>query len=228
MKLLRVEQIADGTFAFHFERPEGFEFVAGQFVEIALEELSPSDPFRSFSIASAPCEPDIIIATRVRDSSFKQALRSLTPGIDIQVEGPYGKFVLREGDGLPHVLIAGGIGITPFRSMIVQAAADGSRAPILLFHANRDAAGAPFSAEMVSLGERESGFRFIPTLTRPSEGWTGEKGYVDVEMLARYVDIGSAMFHISGPPAMVQSTKEMLAVAEVPADRIFAESFQGY
>jgi ferredoxin-NADP reductase len=228
MKLLRAEQIADGTFAFSFERPEGFEFIAGQFVEIALEDLSPSDPFRSFSIASAPCESDMMIATRLRHSGFKQTLHSITPGLDVQVDGPYGRFGLREDDGLPHVLIAGGIGITPFRSMIVEAATKGMREPILLFHANRDPSGAPFSAEMTGLSEGESDFQFVPTLTRPAADWSGETGYVDVAMLSRYVDIANAKFYVSGPPAMVRSAIVMLGTAEVAKDRIFHESFEGY
>jgi ferredoxin-NADP reductase len=228
VKLTGVEQVADGTFAYYFERPEGFEFVPGQFVEIALEELSPSDPFRSFSIASAPCEPRIMIATRSRDSSFKQALRSITPEAEVQVDGPYGRFVLRE-DGSPlRVMIAGGIGITPFRSMIVQSVQGEQSSPIALFHANRDIAGSPFAEEMMSLSERQSGFQFIPTLTRAAEGWNGERGYVDAAMLARHVDLSTALFYISGPPAMVQSTMEMLSNAQVAADRILSESFEGY
>lgn len=227
MKFQGSEQIAEGTFAYYFERPEGFQFVAGQFIEMSLVESSPADPFRSFSIASAPSESHVMIATRLRDSAFKQALRSMKPGLDLPIEGPYGRFTLRENDGLSKVLIAGGIGVTPFRSMIVEASRRGMRSPILLVHANRDLAGIPFAHEMGRLSDTNPEFRFVPTLTRPSESWSGETGYVDIAMLSRYVDIENAEFYVSGPPAMVQSAIEMLSIATTK-DRIFSEAFEGY
>lgn len=228
MRLTAVEEIASGTRAYYFERPADFDFVAGQFVEMSLEDMAPSDPFRSFSIASAPSESHLMIATRSRDSAFKQALSALAPASEVQIDGPYGKFGLRDDARLAHVLIAGGIGITPFRSMLIQAAAAGGLESLLLFHANRDISGAPFTDEMARLSQQAPGFRFIPTLTRPSEGWNGETGYVDAAMLSRYVDSNEAIFYVSGPPAMVQSTRKMLADIAVPADRIASESFEGY
>jgi len=227
MKLIKKEEVANGTFAFLFERPSRFEFIPGQFIEVALEEGSPSDPFRSFSIASAPCEEHLMIATRIRDSAFKQALSSLAPGTEVQIDGPYGRFGLR-GDASCHVLISGGIGVTPFRSIVIQAADERTRGNIVLFHASRDVGGAPFHEEMTDLGGRGFGFQFVPAMTRPSEGWLGETGYVDAAMLARYADLSSAMYYISGPQAMVESTRDMLLKVPVASDRIVTEAFEGY
>jgi ferredoxin-NADP reductase len=227
MKLIKKEEVADGTFAFLFERPRRFEFIPGQFVEVTLEEASPTDPFRSFSIASAPCEEHLMIATRIRDSAFKQALSSMAPGAEVQIDGPYGRFGLR-GDAGCHVLISGGIGVTPFRSIVVQAANERTRGSMVLFHANRDLEGAPFHQEMTGLSAGGFGFQFVPTVTRPSEGWLGETGYVDASMLSRYLDLSSAMYYISGPEAMVKSTRDMLLKIPVASDRIVTEAFEGY
>ena len=228
MKLTRVEEVATGTSAYYFERPASFSFVPGQFVEVLLEDDSPADSVRSFSIASSPSEPDLMFATRSRDSAFKLALRSLSPGRDVEIDGPYGSLALRTDAGLPHVFIAGGIGITPFRSILVEAAAAGSQEPMVLFHANRDVAGAAFFSEMTYLGQRSPAFRFIPTLTRPSPGWEGETGYIDAAMLRRHLDPAQAVYYVSGPLAMVEATLALLGSIGVPGDRVRSETFEGY
>jgi ferredoxin-NADP reductase len=229
LKLTRIEEVATGTLAYYFERPVDFAFTPGQFVEVTLATAAEPEAFHSFSIASAPCEPELMIATRNRESGFKQAMRLLATGTDVQIDGPYGRFVLLEQHaGTPHVFIAGGIGITPFRSIVTQSASDGTSTPLLLFHANRDVAGAPFQEEMLRLQEAAPSFRFVPTLTRPGDGWQGERGYVDAAMISRYVEPQRAIYYVSGPPAMVASTRAMLAETGIANSRILYEAFEGY
>ena len=228
MRLKRVEEIASGTLAYYFERPASFHFVAGQFVELSLKEQAPDDPYRSFSIASCPSEPDLMIATRNRDSQFKQALRSLPEGSEVQIDGPYGKLHHMPGGGLHHVFIAGGIGITPFRGIMIEVAAHPGPEPLTLFYANRELEDGAFLDELTQLTSETTVFRLVVTLTRPTPGWAGERGYIDGPMLARYVDPLEAQYYVSGPEAMVAATKMMLAGLGVPAGRVQSETFSGY
>src|SRR5690242_7897259 len=95
VKLIRKEPVADGTMAFHFEKPAGFEFRAGQFGDITLlnpPETDSEGDTRGFSIAAAPYEPDLMFATRLRDTAFKRVLRNLPDGSEVKLDAPYGDF----------------------------------------------------------------------------------------------------------------------------------------
>src|SRR6266550_1208147 len=115
VRLLRHEAAAWETRTFYFERPLGFRFTAGQSIEIALpvSDAPESDRIHTFSICSAPFENHLAITTRLRDSPFKRTLRLLTQDDTVEVEGPYGKFVVTQKTPRPIVFLVGGVGITP-------------------------------------------------------------------------------------------------------------------
>ena len=118
-KLRGREQVAHGTMAFHFDKPAGFKFKAGQAIDVVLLEASGTDPQsarHTFSIVSAPFENELVVATRMRDSAFKRALGALPIGASIAIEGPFGSLSLHNDRARPALFIAGGIGITPIRS----------------------------------------------------------------------------------------------------------------
>src|ERR671931_1298207 len=123
--LRRREQVAEGTLAFYFEKPAGFSHEAGQNAMFTLIEPPQEDaagPSRTFTIASAPHEPELMIATRMRDTAFKRHLGSAPIGTRVQLDGPAGVMVLHEDASRPAVFLAGGIGITPFLAMARDAA----------------------------------------------------------------------------------------------------------
>lgn len=116
--------IADCTIAVHLERPVGFKFKAGQYVDVTLlnpSEMDSQGAVRSFSIASAPYEDGLVVATRMRESAFKRVFAALPPGSELKLEGPMGSFTLHQNPAKAAVFLAGGIGITPFRSIVRQA-----------------------------------------------------------------------------------------------------------
>ena len=231
VKLKRRAVVASGTESFLFERPPRFDFTAGQFLEMTLAVAPPEDDLRSFSISSAPCEPELMITTRLRDSAFKQALRELQPGAEVQIAGPYGSFVLKSDAPRPLVFVAGGIGITPIRSILTQAAFDADLRETFLFYSNRRAEEAAFVEELARMESRPSGLRLVSTLTgaeATNEGWAGEQGRVDLDMIARYVDPAAATFYVSGPPAMVSGLRDVLAGSGIERGRIRIERFDGY
>src|SRR5207248_1617875 len=135
------------TMAFHFERPAGFEFRAGQTVDLTLIDPPETDSegnTRTFSIASAPQERDLFIATRMRGSAFKRVLASVPLGTAIEAEGPMGSFTLHHNLTKPAVFLTGGIGITPFRSIILDATARKLAQQLWLFYSNNRPEDAAF------------------------------------------------------------------------------------
>jgi ferredoxin-NADP reductase len=141
------EQVAEGTVAFHFEKPAGFEFRAGQAMDVTLLDPPESDSegnTRTFSIASAPFESELMTATRMRDTAFKRSLSKVPLGTPVKVDSATGSLTLHKNSAKPAVFLAGGIGITPFHSIVRQA--DRERLPhqLYLFYSNRRPEDAAF------------------------------------------------------------------------------------
>lgn len=234
-KLTRSEEVAEGTMAFHFTRPAGFAFRAGQSVDITLLNPPVTDAkgnTRAFSIASPPFGDQLTIAARMTDSAFKRVLRQAPPGLEVQVEGPSGSFTLHKNAAKPAVLLAGGIGITPFLSMVRQAAIDKTQQQIYLFYSNRRPEDSPFLERLSASTTENSAFHFIPTMTamaRSRRTWAGETGAINREMLLRHVpDPAGPIYYIAGPVAMVGAMRNMLTALGVDEDDIRTEEFSGY
>ncbi|MEO6985277.1 MAG: FAD-dependent oxidoreductase [Paralcaligenes sp.] len=127
VKLMKKETVAEGTMAFYFAKPQGFEFRAGQFADYTLIDPPETDDegnTRGFSLVQAPFESDLVAATRMRDTAFKRVLKNLPIGAELKLDAPYGDFTLHKTESMPAVFIIGGIGVTPVRSMIAQATHD--------------------------------------------------------------------------------------------------------
>jgi ferredoxin-NADP reductase len=229
------EEIAEGTMALHLEKPSGFEFRPGQSIDLTLINPPESDSqgnSRAFSIASAPCEKDLLIATRIRDTAFKRTMQALPTGTSLKVDGPFGYFTLHRSPTRAAVFLAGGIGITPFLSMVRQAAHDQLSQQLYLFYSNRRPEDAAFLEVLAQLTKTNSRFHFIPSMSEMEKShreWTGETGPIDQEMLNRYLPaLLGPMYYVAGPPAMVAAMRQMLATAGVDEDDIRTEEFSGY
>lgn len=230
-KLLAREKEAEGTTTFHFERPAGFQFKAGQAIYLTLPASVGADSkgrMRTFSLSSSPHDPDLTITTRVGNSAFKKALQALPLGSDIEFAGPYGDMVLEETR--PAVFIAGGIGITPFRSMIRDSFERGLRQRMVLFYSVRNAEDAAFVSELKALAEHHPRFELMPIITGLGEvpsAW--QHGKITNEMIARHSgDLAGQIFYVAGPPTMVESVKLMLLTSGVARTDLHIEEFTGY
>ena len=165
IKLKSKLEVAAGTTAFYFEKPPGFTYTAGQFVELTLIDPSETDAegnTRAYSIASAPYEADLCFATRMRDTAFKRVLGSLPIGSEVTMDGPFGNFLMPSNPDTMAVFLIGGIGITPVRSMLLQALHDRKPNQTFLFYSNRTPADAAFLQELHELSGKNPFLSFIP------------------------------------------------------------------
>jgi len=124
VKLKGRREIASGTMAFHFEKPGGFSYKAGQFGDFTLVNPPETDAegnTRAFTLASAPCEGDLMVATRIRDTAFKRVLKTMALETEILLNAPDGSLTLHSDARIPAVFLSGGIGVTPVRSIVLQA-----------------------------------------------------------------------------------------------------------
>jgi Flavodoxin reductases (ferredoxin-NADPH reductases) family 1 len=233
--LLSRETVAERTMAFRFAKPADWSYRAGQFVDITLRDPPETDVegnTRGFSISSAPREHVIMITTRLRDTAFKRVLQHVPLGTEVKVEGPFGDLRLHHADR-PAVLLAGGIGITPFRSILVETLGGGSLPyRVVLFHANRRPEDAPFADEFRALARTDPNLTFVPTMTAmagSTQHWGGEQGHIDAAMLQRpLAGVAHPIHYIAGPPGMVQALRTMLVTSGVHGDDIRTEEFTGY
>ncbi len=227
--------VAEGTMAFYFDKPPQFAFTSGQFVDLTLPHPSETDAegdTRAFSIASAPQESTLMVATRLRDTAFKRELQRMPLGSTVRMEGPFGKLVLHADQTRPAVFLAGGIGITPFRSMVVQAAMQRSQHPMVLFYSNRRPEDAPFLEELQSLQVKNPHYRFVGTMTEPgksSRPWQGETGFLNAALLSKHLGtVEKPIYYVVGPPGMVGALRTMLKEAHIEDSDIRTEKFVGY
>jgi ferredoxin-NADP reductase len=234
-KLKERKEVAEGTMAFRFEKPSGWAFKAGQYLDMTLLDPSETDSegnVRSFSIASAPHEDTLMVATRMRDTAFKRVLRTMPLGTAVKIEGPSGDLILQNDFTRTAAFLAGGIGITPFRSIVHWAAKDKLSNRIVLFYSNRRPEDAPFLAELQSLERDNPKYKIIASMTemeKSQQPWNGETGLINQEMLGRHLKgATSPIYYIAGPPAMVKGLHEMLSKAGIIDDDIRAEEFGGY
>lgn len=232
--LLQREDVAEGTLAFHFSRPDGFTFKPGQAIDLVLDApgLSGDATRHAFSLVCAPSENELIIATRMRDSAFKRALGALPVGAKVAVDGPFGSLTLHNKVARPACFIAGGIGITPFMSMLRHAAGQQSNHRLALLYSNRRPEDAAFLAELQQLARRNPDFRLVATMTgmeKSAASWEGETGVIDAGLLGRVLaDLPSAIVYLAGPPGMVEAMRAALEKAGFDGDDVRSEEFHGY
>jgi ferredoxin-NADP reductase len=233
-QVLEIHDETPSTKTFRFERPDvPFTFRPGQFMAVRLGDVTdPRGDSRSFSISSSPTDKDgVTVTTRLGPSPFKQRLFRLREGEEVNLWGPFGNFVLEPTH--PAVFLGGGIGVTPFRSMIRFAAAQRRDQQVVLLYSSRTAEEIVYRHEFEELAHRWSSFRPVLCVSRPTESkeqWSGRTGHVDAalirEELARLRD---PVCYICGPPDMVQELHRRLREElDTPPSQIRTELFNGY
>ena len=234
-RLLNRAEVAEGTMVFQFEKPPGFVFKPGQSADLTLlnpPETDSEGNVRTFSIASAPFEDKLMFATRMRDTAFKRSLKKMPLGTAVKMDAAIGSFTLHKNSAKPAVFLAGGIGITPFSSILRQADHDHAPHKLYLFYSNRRPEEAPFLEVLQNLEKTNPKFSFVATMTdtpRSKKTWNGETARINKEMLSKYLnDLRGPIYYIAGPPAMVSGLKTVLVESGVDEDDIRTDEFAGY
>ena len=229
-------EVAEGTMAFVFDRPNGFDFTAGQYVNLILPNPPHTDAGgnrRTFSIASPPHETaGLRVATRMTGSAMKRSLAEVSLGTPVEILGPAGSFTLHPDGSVPAVFIAGGIGITPFRSMLHDAVRRRLPHRITLIYSNRTPEGAAFHEEFVQLAETCPSLMYVPTMTQADksrQAWSGERRYVNADFLRDHIgNLSAPIFYLAGPPGLVAGLSKVVIEAGADASRVRSEEFAGY
>jgi len=227
--------VAKGTLMVTFELVDGeVDWTPGEYFWVELLDPPYEDEKgsrRHITVVTSPTEGGALgLATRLRDSAFKRSLVEMPEGSAVDVEQPKGSFLLPEDTSKDYVFLAGGIGITPFRSMLRYIADKGlDEYKITLVYSNRDEESTAFFDELQELAGRVPGLNVVLTMDE-DPGWEGESRRIGPEMLQDVLGGNLKSFHfmIAGPPPMAKSVEASLLEAGLSADQVQSDSFSGY
>jgi ferredoxin-NADP reductase/Na+-translocating ferredoxin:NAD+ oxidoreductase RnfD subunit len=229
-KLLQRTLVAKDTYHLTFSLPRPLTFIPGQYLEWTLfhNKSDNRGTRRYFTIASSPTEPSLGLGVKMggKMSTFKQKLFTLQEGEEITVSQLSGDFVLPRDSSEKLVFIAGGIGITPFRSMVQWLIDTQSSRDIVLIYACNTPED--FAYLDVFMRAQSCGVRLVLLAKEAPVGWQGQRGYLTIEMLQKEVpDSTVRHFYISGPGGMVTAYKKLLRKHGISLSRITTDYFPG-
>jgi ferredoxin-NADP reductase/nitrite reductase/ring-hydroxylating ferredoxin subunit len=231
------------------------EYKAGQFAFFPLDNVKNDNrgPVRHFSLTSSPTEDSLIISTRIRDTPYKQRMSTIQEGEQVKVSKPQGNFVLHDDYSKPAIFLSGGIGVTPFRSMIKYATDKQLPIKITMFDSNRNRQNILYKDEFDKWAAQNQNLKIVYTITEEEKGaeqeqhrmadisgsatetkgnWSGERGRIDRTMIERHLskeEISNAIFYICGPPGMIKALEDLLQKQfQIQEGRIKVEEFTGY
>jgi ferredoxin-NADP reductase len=225
-------EVAKGTLLVLFAVDDYPAYRPGHYFWVELPDRGHQDEKglrRHISLVTSPTEPGVVgLATRLRDTAFKRTLAELEVGDEVDVEEPKGSFLLPEDTGVDYVFIAGGIGITVFRSMLRYIADKELPYRVTLVYSNRDRESAAFLDELEVLEQRVDGFRLILTMTE-EEGWEGETRQLDAEVLRELLGgLEDRQFLVAGPGPMAEGVSGSLLAAGLTEKQVSTDGFSGY
>ena len=232
VKLIDRKEICENTFTFTFDTKDiDYNFKAGQYAHFTIVDPLTKDKkghSRPLSIASSPDNIDtLMVAARTGSSVFIENLLQLPVGSEVYVSKPSGSMYLKDKTS-DLVFIAGGIGITPVRSIIEKAIKENSKQKIYLFYSNRTESQTAFLNEFRHWAEQNKNFILIPLISEPGNvKGEYEVGNVDEKIVKKYLkDLSNKIFYVTGPPMMVDSVSKLLSEQGVNEEKIIMEKFK--
>lgn len=242
MRLKLVDKVkqAKDCYSFIFEPEKKVTYLPGQYFYLTIDKLVGDyrGPTRHFTISSSPTEEFLGITTNIRDiSKFKNELNNLKIGQYLNGEGPNGTFILDESDKGNHVLIAGGIGITPFRSFAKYNVDNGlTNTNLHIVHSSKTPESAIFMDQMMQWANKHENITYDLTVSRPEESektWKGLTGRIDKRLLSKLFDnwglgLGDFKVWLCGPPSMVTGMEFVLKDLGIKGKNVISEKFTGY
>lgn len=216
------KQVANNTLEVTLRRPDGFDYKAGQYIQLELPAAPHKDPgssSRVFSIVTSPNDAKkIAVAFRRSGSGFKRSIETLPLGSEVMLQGPYGYITLHKELQRPLVCIAGGIGITPCLSMIRFARESNLNTPITLVYANWQREDAAYLQELQKISKQSKWLTLQAVY-----------GLIDPAVIHKAAASNDdSMWLLAGPPGMVDELRNTLFAEGIDEHRIFCEEFTGY
>ena len=220
LTFLKKEQVNYDTWTFYFQKSQGFRYQAGQYIKIKLPIDHPDNRgvSRYFTLSSSPTEEYLTITTRIIKSTFKNTLNSLEKGQMVEARGPWGDFVLNENGKETRVFLAGGIGLTPFRSMLKYIADMKMDIPVVMFNSYKTEKDAEISSVLEPFQKELPNFSLKIIHER-----------ITTELLQKELDLNSLnIYYIAGPEKMVSTLALSLRKIGVLEESIKIDDFPGY
>jgi CDP-4-dehydro-6-deoxyglucose reductase len=227
-RIERMHRLAPEVMAVFLRLPsnEEFHFFAGQYLDIML----PQNRRRSFSIASCPGR-DELIELHIRKVASGEFTQQLFDGMRektlLRIEGPLGQFWFRRESPRPALLIGGGTGYAPLRSMLRDLLAVGDRRPLHLYWGAQSRHDLYEDEQVRALSAAHPNLHYTPVLSEalPSDDWTGRRGLVHAAALEDHPRLQDLDVYASGPPAMVEAVRHEFVERGLPAQQLFFDSF---
>ena len=228
-RVQKLTRAADDVIVLELKLPasEKFQFIAGQYIDFLLAD----GKRRSFSIASAPTVDDRLELhiRHVPGGLFTtQVFEKLKEKDILRFEGPLGSFRLREDSVRPVILLAGGTGFAPIKSIVENAIATGLKRPMTLYWGSRDLTGL-YQFDIARGWEaRLPGFQFVPVLSDApaSDGWTGRRGFAHHALMADLPDLSGHEVYACGSPAMIEAARaDLTGRCGLPPEAFLADAF---
>lgn len=212
---------------FRFNKPEGFYYLAGQYIMVSV--CADGNILKKpLTISSSPLDDFLEFTKKLTGHEFSNALNSLEIGDSFTIEGPYGNLTF-DGEYDKIALISGGIGITPMISICKYCTAKKIPSDIVLIASNKTEDDIAFRAELEEMESRNPHLRVVHTLTRADESWKGHREHICESMILKEIpDYKERVFYLCGPPGMIKSVKELLDEMHVPKSMMKIELFAGY
>jgi CDP-4-dehydro-6-deoxyglucose reductase len=228
-RVVKMERAAHDVMVLSLKLPQNdrLQFLAGQYIDILLKD----NKRRSFSLANAP-QADELLELHIRHvpgGFFTEHVFTRMQEKDLlRFQGPLGTFFLREESSGPVILVAGGTGLAPIKSILEHAFTRHIARPLHLYwgvRARRDL----YRHELIESWVRQHAhFQYTPVLSEPAPGeaWSGRRGFVHAVLAADYPDLKDYEVYASGPPPMIEALKPVLRERGVPDDRLYFDSFE--
>ncbi len=237
LPFIKKEKLTSDCYTFFFEKNSAArEFVPGQTYEMKLphKNMDERGDDRVFTVSSSPTDDKFItITTRIIQSTFKLRLANLKPGESVQFMGPWDDLNFDPADTRAQVFLAGGIGVTPFHSIVNYCLDKKINTPMTLFVSWKNQDEMIFDDFFRKAEEKLENFSYVPTLTEDksfdADIWDGERGRINGIMIKKYVlNIKEGKYFFAGPPAMVKALKQTITSLGVSKENLLFEEFEGY
>lgn len=225
MRLTGRHPVAVGTVAFELDPGGVFPFEAGQNIDVHIAGMS-----RTFSLVHAPGATPLAVATRMTGSAFKDTFNAMPLRTMVGVSGPNGTFTLPRESKRFVVFLAGGIGVTPFHSMVEDATLRKLPHRILLLYFNTAPSSTAFLSDLEVMSAKNPNLRVVPSMDNAgTEPWSGETRRAGEEVIREYaLDPPNSVFYVAGPPGFAHAARKALIGMGIEDVFIKSEEFTGY